>query len=346
MAEKTTCISQFCTAIKALVTRLLFVAHGLVCIWRATVSFPGNSMLWFLMIPVVLLFVETMVTLVYNKGKEWGWFCPSVFLYLFCTVPSIWFMEFSEQDRRLESMSSARAACLNATANSTLDDDELVVSLQSIGLDLTLTIDSSTWVLGLEQALVFLLILGRWLLPTNLKDDQLSQLLLSYIGMAADILELLEVFEEPKVIRNPVLTFVVLMIFSLSLLQFTVVFTALPDHAPSCSVTCPPGKDCRGLHCCNPEIFNIYTTIILQDGAFFAVRVYLFFVERVFSQGLLFFAGKNMLVIMLDIYRIKALFTNDDEEEDKGEQELQDTVTTEAITVGGVDNQGYTKEAP
>ncbi|XP_066297102.1 transmembrane protein 26-like [Branchiostoma lanceolatum] len=342
---KTTCFSQFCTVLKALVTRMLFVAHGLVCIWRATVSFPANTMLWFLMIPIVLLFVETMVTLVYNKGKEWGWFCPSVFLYLFCTVPSIWFMEFSEQDRRLESISSARAACLNATANSTLDDDEVVVSLQSIGLDLTLTIDSGTWVLGLEQALVFLLILGRWLLPTNLKDDQLSQLLLSYIGMAADILELLEVFEEPKVLRNEVLTFVVLMIFSLSLLQFTVVFTAIPDRMPSCSVTCPPGKDCRGLHCCNPEIFNIYTTIVLQDGAFFAVRVYLFFVERVFSQGLLFFAGKNMLVIMLDIYRIKALFTNDEEEDDKEEHEIQDTATTEAITVGGMDNWGYNKEA-
>ncbi|XP_019627858.1 PREDICTED: transmembrane protein 26-like [Branchiostoma belcheri] len=344
MAKKSTCISQFCTVLKCLVTRILFVAHGLVCIWRATVGFPGNNMLWFLMVPVVLLFVETMVTLVYNKGKEWGWFCPSVFLYLFCTVPSIWFMEFSEQDRRLASIASARQACLNATANSTLDDDEVVVSLQSIGLDLTLTIDSGTWVLGLEQALVFLLILGRWLLPTNLKDDQLSQLLLSYIGMAADILELLEVFEEPKVLRNQVLTFVVLMIFSLSLLQFTVVFTAIPDRMPTCSVTCPPGKDCRGLHCCNPEIFNIYTTIILQDGAFFAIRVYLFFVERVFSQGLLFFAGKNMLVILLDIYRIKALFSRDDEDEEKEENELQDRATTEAVTVGGVDNQGYNKD--
>lgn len=44
--------------------------------------------------------------------------------------------------------------------------------------------------MALQQQLIFVLILGRWMLPKGkLTRDQLSQLLLVYIGIAADILE-------------------------------------------------------------------------------------------------------------------------------------------------------------
>ena len=44
------------------------------------------------------------------------------------------------------------------------------------------------------------LILGRWLLPKGrLTRDQFSQLMLVYIGMAADIVEVFEAFRESKV---------------------------------------------------------------------------------------------------------------------------------------------------
>lgn len=51
--------------------------------------------------------------------------------------------------------------------------------------------DESTWVLVLHQLLLFILIVGRWLLPTGegISRDQLSQLLLVFIGVGADILE-------------------------------------------------------------------------------------------------------------------------------------------------------------
>jgi len=43
----------------------------------------------------------------------------------------------------------------------------------------------------MHQLLLFILIIGRWLLPTGegISRDQLSQLLLVFIGIAADILE-------------------------------------------------------------------------------------------------------------------------------------------------------------
>jgi len=45
-----------------------------------------------------------------------------------------------------------------------------------------------------------MLILGRWMLPKGkLTHDQLSQLLLVYIGTAADIVEFFEAFNEDLV---------------------------------------------------------------------------------------------------------------------------------------------------
>lgn len=49
----------------------------------------------------------------------------------------------------------------------------------------------NNWILGLHQALLVLLIVGKWLMPNEggLTRDELSQLLLIFVGTAADILE-------------------------------------------------------------------------------------------------------------------------------------------------------------
>lgn len=47
-----------------------------------------------------------------------------------------------------------------------------------------INVDAETWVTLIEQFLMLVLIIGRWLLPKgDLTRDQLSQLLLVYIGM-------------------------------------------------------------------------------------------------------------------------------------------------------------------
>lgn len=46
-----------------------------------------------------------------------------------------------------------------------------------------LNVDAETWITLIEQFLMLILIIGRWLLPKgDLTRDQLSQLLLVYIG--------------------------------------------------------------------------------------------------------------------------------------------------------------------
>lgn len=54
-----------------------------------------------------------------------------------------------------------------------------------------LPVCANDWILALHQILLILLILGKWFLPVagDLTRDQLSQLLLMFVGTAADILE-------------------------------------------------------------------------------------------------------------------------------------------------------------
>lgn len=63
-----------------------------------------------------------------------------------------------------------------------------------------LAIPSELWLKVIEQFLLLMLIIGRWLLPKGaLSHDQLSQLLLVYVGTAADIVEFFEAFNEEVV---------------------------------------------------------------------------------------------------------------------------------------------------
>lgn len=60
-----------------------------------------------------------------------------------------------------------------------------------------------------ELGLIIGIIVGRWLLPRGeITRDQLSALLLGYVGTAADILELFEVFEEDAV-SNTIVLFII-----------------------------------------------------------------------------------------------------------------------------------------
>lgn len=78
-----------------------------------------------------------------------------------------------------------------------------------------------------ELGLIIGIIIGRWLLPRGeITRDQLSALLLGYVGTAADILELFEVLQEDVVQQEEQVTLAVLGVYTWSLLQFCLVTTA------------------------------------------------------------------------------------------------------------------------
>lgn len=93
-------------------------------------------------------------------------------------VPAIWLLELDKVERRHRIQEETFNFAAAAADLKELD--------KLLGMNIKLPdiqVDAETWVTLIEQFLMLVLIIGRWLLPKgDLTRDQLSQLLLVYIG--------------------------------------------------------------------------------------------------------------------------------------------------------------------
>ena len=82
----------------------------------------------------------------------------------------------------------------------------------------------------MHQTILFVIVIGRWLLPTStdVTRDELSQILFGFIGVGADIMEFItESLKETAVkCSEDGLQTVILFFWCLSLLQFILVLTS------------------------------------------------------------------------------------------------------------------------
>uniref|UniRef100_A0A4W3JXK0 Transmembrane protein 26a n=1 Tax=Callorhinchus milii TaxID=7868 RepID=A0A4W3JXK0_CALMI len=248
----------------AIIPRLVFILHTLLAVWRVT-TVKENQNYWLLTLLILLICIEMIVTLKIRKGKDYKGFSPAIFFYLINIIPSIWILEQRESCQKC----NGKLCCfswLNASSN--IDD----------------------WTLALHQALLILLILGKWLLPmgAGITRDQLSQLLLMFVGIAADILE----FSSETC--NSDLVFLIMAVWTWSMLQFPLDVV---------------GK-MRNLLLCkhSADLWNICISIFIQDGPFLFVRLYLMLKHHVINQMLAFFAVKNALVLILQVYRLVVIY--------------------------------------
>lgn len=121
---------------------------------------------------------------------------------------------------------------------------------------------------------------------------QLSQLLIVYVNLGADILDVFSTFKKStEVNKNRNLLIVVLCLFSLALMRFPLALTKKyhpktqgQSNHKALSLCC---SEIRSQHF--PEEFLIY-------------RLYLIITENVLNQ-MIFFTCKNMLIVMLGLYR-------------------------------------------
>ncbi|XP_041983580.1 adenylyltransferase and sulfurtransferase MOCS3-like [Aricia agestis] len=223
-------------------------------------------------------------------GGLHAWFCPSVFIYLALTVPAIWLLELHKVDLRLQKKS-------NLTVNMETE----------IPIPVATKLETDTWVTLIEQFLMLTLIVGRWLLPKgDLTRDQLSQLLLVYIGTAADIIEFFDSFKDDKVATETVLVMLTLAIWSWSLMQFTVVLTATKSRKSRGTAHRSDMNTSRAC-CCSIEVCAIMMNIVLQDAPFLAFRLLIIAHYKIINYMNIFFTCKNTLVILLQIYRLYVL---------------------------------------
>ncbi|KAA0711045.1 Transmembrane protein 26 [Triplophysa tibetana] len=295
----------------AIITRFLFILVSLVGVWRVT-KVKNDHLYWLLTIVYLPLVAEMIITFKRRKGQDYKWFSPSILFFLISIIPSIWILELHHQGNRDEDLQQCKKLdswenikSIVSPLNGTLRMNKtLKVNLEDLERVLTFVCPNA-WILGLHQALLILLILGKWLLPLGggVTRDELSQLLLVFVGTAADILEFTSESMSDVKENNQQLVYIILGVWTWSMLQFPFHLAVVTSRLQN--------SDESGDGCCNflmsrhsTDIWNIVESLFIQDGPFLVVRLIVMIYFDVFHQMLVFFAIKNFLVVILNLYRL------------------------------------------
>ncbi|XP_075931928.1 transmembrane protein 26-like [Anarhichas minor] len=288
---------------RAIITRALFLLVSLSSVWRVT-SVKQDSNYWLLTILFLPLVVEMIITLRSRKGHDYKWFSPAIFLFLISIIPSIWILELHQQDKasvpQCKKLDSWKNLHEVITLKENLTNQSYVKALSNVC--------SNEWILALHQTLLLLLIVGKWLLPLGggVTRDELSQLLLIFVGTAADILEFTsETLSDVKE-NNLELVYIVLSVWTWSMLQFPLHVSVVKSNPDS------EGEQEAGevslLSKYSTDIWSIMEALFIQDGPFLVVRLIVMTYYNVFHQMLVFFAIKNFLVVILNLYRLVVIY--------------------------------------
>ncbi len=172
-------------------------------------------------------------------------------------------------------------------------------------LNSQLKLEADVWLTCLEQTLVFLLIIGRGVMPRGqFSHEELSLLLIYYLGIGSDIIELLTLFGEDYVLKDKKVVWVTLAVWSFSLLQFVAVLASTKTVRKS------DGKYEeyeRRLLGCSVEVWTIFCSLLMQDGPFLFLRLYVMKKNRTVTFSILFFTLKNVLMLVVQTYRLVAI---------------------------------------
>ncbi|XP_069123947.1 uncharacterized protein [Argopecten irradians] len=172
---------------------------------------------------------------------------------------------------------------------------------------------ADTWVMIVEESLVYLIVIGRWLLPRGrVTREELSDLLIDYLAMASDIMELFALFDEDLIRGNAMITYAILAIWSVSFIQFIpVVMNRRAANSLRKITKAEKGKNncctCAGCGDSGPEIFATIAGLFLQDGPFLGLRLFIIFYLELLTYSLAFFVLKNIIVVLLLTYRLGIL---------------------------------------
>uniref|UniRef100_A0A0N5AFY5 Transmembrane protein 26 n=1 Tax=Syphacia muris TaxID=451379 RepID=A0A0N5AFY5_9BILA len=265
--------------LRAITSRTLFIVHSIATIWR-TVNLTGKNSVWgFALIAIGIIF-EGAYTIIMRAGDEKKWFSTSVLLYIFATAPPIWLLETKLCEKRLEN-------------DGNVVEQELQMQM-------------------LEQLLLVILIIGRWILPKgDISKEQLSQILLAYLAISSDIVEFFNVFKERVVWSDVFVQNVVLGAWTLSLLQFPFVLTVSRARKVRVAITNEYDKivilENKSTSPCDViydvDMWAIILANALQDCPYLFVRLYLLLNRGLITYTMIFFTCKNALIISLQTYR-------------------------------------------
>ncbi|XP_072045326.1 transmembrane protein 26-like [Amphiura filiformis] len=303
---------------RALFVRLLFMLHTLTCTWQVVDMKRDDgdyNLYWFLLLTQVLLVCETVVTLTLRKNGEWDWFSPCMFLYLVGVVPCIWLLELELLAER-QAVMITNSGMMGNNVTCGFGKNNMTESLFGFGTSIRIETNVlNAWrSSALQQSFLILIIIGRWLLPRGtLRHHELSNLLLVHIGMAADILEfIIDNLEVDEIRCDKTFIIVILAIWTWSLMQFP--FHSFSKEIDEIAVDLEPekriGKKKKTwfMRCVrSPDVWGSICTCVMQDGPFLLARIYCSVRYGLAHQSQVFFMAKNILVLLLQFYRLWAL---------------------------------------
>ncbi|KAI9580821.1 hypothetical protein GQX74_013086 [Glossina fuscipes] len=290
-------LARIISTIKATLTRLIFGAHSAIAIWQVVYT-TDEIIYWSLGAPLLSVGViyEQNTKVLNTLSRATIFDAVPVFLYLASIVPAIWLLELNKVQRRLEDKRNPNNATITAALdkrNADTNNATIIPAVRATG------INESTWITVIEQFLMLILIVGRWMLPKgDLTRDQLSQLLLVYIGTAADIIEFFDSYKDDTIAQIKLLVYLTLGIWSWSLLQFTIVLSATRSRRPRGGSSHQRSSDRSNQTdcCCGIDVWGIVLNVILQDAPFLTFRLLIIYEFDIIS--------KNSLVILLQLYRL------------------------------------------
>ncbi|KAK3787398.1 hypothetical protein RRG08_032355 [Elysia crispata] len=293
----------------AILVRVILAVFSILTV-MVVVRERNDQRFWALTSILSLLLIEGVYTVVKRRGQERKWVCLCFACYFLASVPSVWLLE-------LQKIGKFKSNLANTNTTSALSNLP--------GLSTNFELESNDIIFILENLLVFLPILCRWILPRGqITRDQLSQLLFVFIGMASDVMELFQLFEEEKVKQDSYMPYVILTVWTLSLFQFTLVLTmsASPEKArlakgSTAADHLDPVTDRNtknaGLkrrkktlrqYLTQSEIWSLVISILMQDGPYLGVRLYAVIELGVINSTIFFFVLKNIIVVLLLGYRL------------------------------------------
>ncbi|CAF1193901.1 unnamed protein product [Didymodactylos carnosus] len=185
-----------------------------------------------------------------------------------------------------------------------------------------------------------IVVIGRWVLPKGkISRSALSQLLLVYLSLASDMIDLLSIFQEETVLKKNEMVYSTLAVFSWSTFQFSLnlvatrgrTFNVEPvgtmidnennemiqqkkevrielQRQTNSFKKRPASPESKCQWCLNTflnnELYSIFITITMQDLPFLVLRLIAVIHFKVHSYTTLFFTCKNVIILLLQIYRL------------------------------------------
>jgi hypothetical protein len=245
-------------------------------------------------IGAVLLIAETAIVIILFEGREpTAWFSSTFFIYVSTIVGCYWFLE-------LENISKILSGKMVRDYFIRRDDllGDLVSNIKIIWSQVELQI-----------FFAFIMII-RWLIPkSNITHHGLSELLFKYFAISCDMLDFLSILQDVKLIQSKQLVFWTLSVWSWSTIQYFIYVPKFED------------EEKREFHA---YITNSLLSVLFLDLPYFGVRMAAIFAFGSHNYNSYFFATKNLTMILLQMIRIKATFSERKIRQDKAAKRLKD----------------------